>query len=319
MKIMCSLFIFLAAVQSYAQWSVDSLKSMLDGGWEWVRTSGGIAGEQYTPQSVHYSLTLVFSKSEPQHESDSIAYRVYRSDTLILSGTAAIKGRTVDMPSFGPNGRISASVEEVSDTLFLGSRMISDGFYSVFTRQKTPLKKLVRGIVSDSATGAPIGNVKVVLMNLMGEIDVKIDSTTTDAAGGYKIEFSGPVAGDLYVYTISEHYYFRSMSINQSGIRDTIIHDIKLKRIPTMVSAAPHSNALQNITVRAVESRLYLSGMKTRADVDLYALNGRLLLRTNVPAGASVITVPRRLAATGCYQVSITTDNHRVHCMVLPR
>ena len=86
-----------------------------------------------------------------------------------------------------------------------------------------------------------------------------------------------------------------------------------------MVSATPHSKALHGITVRTATSRLYLSGIKAEAIVDIYTLNGRLLFRTVVPAGASEVSMPERIAATGCYQVSIKADGHLMRGMEISR
>jgi hypothetical protein len=311
------LLILLTAIQTYAVSSIDTLKNKLDGRWEWVETSGGYAGEIYTPQSMHYSLTLVFSKNVLQQKSDSIGYQVYRSDTLILSGIAAIQGVTIKMQPFGPNDRIIPNIDKVSDTLLFGSSFISDGYSSIFVRPKTTLK-MVRGTISDSATGAPIGNVKVILALSRGEWpDSVLDSSITGTTGSYA--FSGLSGGDLRIYTISNHYYFQSMSIGPLGIGDTITKDIKLKRIPTMVSAPPHSKALQSIFVRTAKSRLYLSGIKAEAVVDIYNVNGRLLFETVVPAGASEVRMPQRIAAAGCYQASIKTNGLVIHSMILSR
>jgi hypothetical protein len=313
MRVAFSLLILLTAIQTYAVSSIDTLKAKLDGRWEWVVTSGGVAGEIYTPQSERYSLTLVFSKNVPQQKSDSIGYQVYRSDTLILSGIAAIQGRAIKMQAFGPNNRIIPNVDEVSDTLLFGSFAISDGFSSIFVRPKSSLK-MVRGTISDSATGAPIGNVKVILTQSRGEWpDLVLDSSITGTTGSYA--FSGLSGGELRIYTIANDYYFQSMSIGPIGVGDTITNDIKLKRIPTMVSAPPYSKAFQSITVRKAKSRLYLSGIKAEAIVDIYNVNGRLLFETVVPAGASEVSMPERIAATGCYQVSIRGSGHPIHGM----
>jgi 5-hydroxyisourate hydrolase-like protein (transthyretin family) len=316
MRAAFSLLILLTAIQTYSVSSADTLKAKIDGRWEWVKTSGGFSGEIYTPQSVHYSLTLVFSKNVPQQKSDSIRYQVYRSDTLILSGITSIT--LANMPAFGPNNRIIPDVSKVSDTLLFCNFGIEEGFSSIFVRPKTSLK-MVRGTISDSATGAPISNVKVVLMQMAGEIELMLDSSRTETDGGYSFSFLGQSGYGLYIYTISEHYYYQSKSIGSIGIDDTITDDIKLKRISTIVSAAPHFEALQNITVRTAKSRLYLSGIKAKAIVDIYNLNGRLLFRTVIPAGASEVGMPEWIAASGCYQVSIRGSGHLIRGMVISR
>ncbi len=317
MRVAFSLLILAAAIQTYAVLSIDTLKAKMNGTWEWVVTSGGYAGEAYTPQSEHYSLTLVFSKNVPQQKSDSIAYQAYRNDTLILSGFITLSSSAVQMQAFGPGNHIYGMVEKVSDTLVFGVG-ISDGYSSIFVRPKTSLK-MVRGTISDSATGAPISNVKVIISQIMGELSLLLDSSRTGTDGSYSYAFSGLSGGDLYIYTISDHYYYQSMSIGPIGIDDTITKDIKLKKIPTMVSAMPHSKALQHITVRTVKSRLYLSGIKAKAIVGIYNLNGRLLFKTVVPAGASEVRMPERIAAAGRYYVSIRANGRLIRGMALSR
>jgi hypothetical protein len=48
----------------------------LPGEWDWLISSGGIAGATYTPESVGYSEHIAFT-------SDSI-FRMYRNDSLIM-------------------------------------------------------------------------------------------------------------------------------------------------------------------------------------------------------------------------------------------
>jgi hypothetical protein len=132
-------FILWAAIQPYAD-SIDTLKAKLDGSWEWVETSGGFTGKTYTPQSEHYSLTLVLSKNVPQLESDSIGYQVFRNDSLILSGIAATT--LADMQAFGPGNLIRGREHLSSDTLLLDNGFIVDGYISVFVRSRTSVKSV---------------------------------------------------------------------------------------------------------------------------------------------------------------------------------
>jgi hypothetical protein len=74
MRIAFFLLILIAAIQIYADSSIDTLKAKLNGRWVWAWSSDG--WHSYTPESVYYSLTLVFLKNVPQQESDSIGYQV---------------------------------------------------------------------------------------------------------------------------------------------------------------------------------------------------------------------------------------------------
>jgi hypothetical protein len=176
---------------------------------------------------------------------------------------------------------------------------------------------MVRGTVTDSATGLPISNVKVIITQMQGEREEIADSSITGSTGSYSITFSNLSGTGFYIRTIATQHYFHSMSIGSIGINDTITRDIKLKRIPTMVSAASHPTASQSITFRTAGSRLYLSGIKIGAIVGIYNLNGRLLFKTVVPAGTSEVRMPEWIAATGCYQVSISANGCLIRGMVL--
>lgn len=54
----------------------DTNLSGLIGKWNWVSSTGGIAGITYTPKSIGYTKTIEFT-------GDSI-FRLYRNDTLIV-------------------------------------------------------------------------------------------------------------------------------------------------------------------------------------------------------------------------------------------
>ena len=177
---------------------------------------------------------------------------------------------------------------------------------------------MVRGTISDSATGAPIGNVKVIVAQLQGEREVIADSSITGSNGRYSITFSGLSGMGFSIRTIATEHYFQSSPIGAVGIDDTITKDITLKRIPTMVSAAPNHAASPRFTVRAAKS-LFLSGVPTGAVLDIYSLNGRRLFKTVVPAGASEVMIPERIAAAGCFQASIRANGRLVCCRVLSR
>jgi hypothetical protein len=177
---------------------------------------------------------------------------------------------------------------------------------------------MVRGTISDSATGAPISTIKVLLAQSRGEWpDSVLDSSMTGTTGSYA--FSGLSKGDFRIYTFANGYYFQSTSLSFVSIDDTITKNIKLKSIPTMVSGAPNIGGLYGITIRAVHSRLYVSGIKAGAVVCLYNLNGRRLFRTAMPAGASEVMIPERIAAAGCYQVSIRANGCLIRGMKISR
>ena len=138
MGVASCLFIVVAAMQTFAAMSIDTLKANLDGRWEWVQTYGGYAGDLFTPRSEGYSLALVFSKEEPQLKSDSIGYEVYRNDTLILSGYTTPMSSAVRIQPFGCH--IGGDLVYKNDTLLVEIASVSDGYSTIFIRPTTSLK-----------------------------------------------------------------------------------------------------------------------------------------------------------------------------------
>jgi hypothetical protein len=165
---------------------------------------------------------------------------------------------------------------------------------------------VVKGSISDSATGLPISNVKVILAQLQGEREQVIDTFITGITGSYSFAFSNPIGSGFYIRTIASQHYFQTTPIIRTiEIDDTITNDIKLRRIPTKVLENNCHKTSQNITIRTIKSRLYVSGIKTGAVVDIYNLNGHLLFRTALPPGVSEVRVPGGIATAGYYQVKI--------------
>jgi hypothetical protein len=162
MRVAFSLLILMAAVQTYAVSSIDTLKAKLDGRWEWVGVGDGWGVKIYTPQSVHYSLTLVFLKNVPQQKSDSIGYQVYRNDTLILSGIARIYEGRIYLPTFGPDTIIKPNKSDLllsDSTLTFCDMSKTDQPVSSFARPKTSLKRdqpLARAIAPSSPIDRPL-------------------------------------------------------------------------------------------------------------------------------------------------------------------
>ena len=138
LRVAFPLFILLSSFHAYSFVAVDTVKEKLDGRWEWIMTYGGYAGESYTPESEDYSLAVVFSINVSGPDGDSIGYRVYRNDSLILSGITTTT--LSSMPAFGPGNLIYGSLMKISDTLELGA-FILDGYSSYFIKTTTSMRK----------------------------------------------------------------------------------------------------------------------------------------------------------------------------------
>ena len=68
----------------------DENSNPLFGKWEWVTSSGGIAGQIITPGSVGYTVTLEYTANGQ--------YYYYKNDTLTISDIYTIKATTNNNP-----------------------------------------------------------------------------------------------------------------------------------------------------------------------------------------------------------------------------
>lgn len=159
---------------------------------------------------------------------------------------------------------------------------------------------MVRGTITDSITGVPVSNVKVVFYQVIGEIDRLLDSSVTGTDGRYA--FTGPAGAGglpvgtgsgLYVYTVHNEYYFHSSGVYLRDSVDTVAQDIRLRRVSTMAETAGYREMAEN---GAAGSPGVAAGMSRRTSIGMFDVKGRLLPgtmasreRTTASAGMVVV------------------------------
>ena len=100
------------------------------GKWNWIKSVGGITGGTFTPQTEHYTSSIVYA-------ADS-SYKVYLNDSLVTSSTFSLRKETlsgdhVDLLYYS-SIRPSQIVSRLdADTLIL-SDFAADGFVSTWNR-----------------------------------------------------------------------------------------------------------------------------------------------------------------------------------------
>ena len=108
----------------------------LVGTWDWVSTSGGIAGITYTPETEHYSSELLIGAE--------YTYTLYKADTLAFESTYVLPATT---PAGYPDdyhyihigdGEYFYAYYVKGDFLYIAD-VFPDGFATVYHRHGAPL------------------------------------------------------------------------------------------------------------------------------------------------------------------------------------
>lgn len=107
--------------------------SSILGSWEWLKSSGGIAGVVYTPETQGYSQLIEFNAND--------IYKLYRNGQLqneahytLLQDTSILSNTMVDMVQYEDGSRQSFSSSSNDDTLFLREDVF-DGFDHIYIRR----------------------------------------------------------------------------------------------------------------------------------------------------------------------------------------
>jgi 5-hydroxyisourate hydrolase-like protein (transthyretin family) len=172
---------------------------------------------------------------------------------------------------------------------------------------------MVRGTISDSATGAPIGNVKVVFYQVIGERSELLDSSVTGADGGYAFAGpaspAGPITGSgLYIYTINNEYYFHSTEVYLRNSIDTVTYDIRLRRISTGAEIFSRIKSRDKAIGIAGDRP---GGTSAHVVADLYFLNGCRLPGSFMPPLVSQ-SLPHRF--TGAAMMIVRRSGNSAEC-----
>lgn len=111
----------------------NGIKDSLIGEWEWIESSGGIAGELITKESEGYSSTIVF-------KDDSVSF--YRDNSLlgtssfsIEEGKSIYSSEAVNFINYESEKPDEVIIYHANDSLLIGDNNY-DGYTSLYTRKK---------------------------------------------------------------------------------------------------------------------------------------------------------------------------------------
>ena len=110
----------------------DIVKTELVGKWEWVSTTGGIAGIHQTPQTLGYTYTVVYTKDGKYEKYDQNNQLVLTYPFKIIKDVSIFDNKEHTMIQL--NNTMNYSFEIKKDSLFL-SQEVYDGFNEVFVRK----------------------------------------------------------------------------------------------------------------------------------------------------------------------------------------
>lgn len=113
--------------------SSNGIKDSLTGEWEWIESSGGIAGELITKDSEGYSSTIVF-------KDDSVSF--FRNSSLLGSTSFSIEeGRSiyssepVNFINYNSEKSDEVIIYLTEDSLLIGDNNY-DGYTSLYIRKE---------------------------------------------------------------------------------------------------------------------------------------------------------------------------------------
>ena len=110
----------------------NAIKNSLKGEWEWIESSGGIAGELITKESEGYSSTIVF-------KADSVSF--YRNNSLlgttlysIEEGVSIYSSEPVNFINYVSEKPGEVIIYLTKDSLLMGDNNY-DGYTSLYIRK----------------------------------------------------------------------------------------------------------------------------------------------------------------------------------------
>lgn len=101
--------------------------AQLIGTWQWLISSGGLPGHTITPEKAGYTETMVLAETD--------AYRLYRDDSLIMSGAYSYV-RDKGLLILRTHGRWEYHITLVGDTLRMRIINALDGYDHTYIRSK---------------------------------------------------------------------------------------------------------------------------------------------------------------------------------------
>ena len=244
------------------------------------------------------------------------AVAIERGTGTIMTGTTGTNGVASFKDISTGNYSISASVSGYSAASATAHVTGADDTATIYLVASTTPTKVLKGTVTDSANGAKLAKVCVVLT--IGTIKL-FDST--NAQGEYSItgistnRTSGTVEATLADYqskTIS------TVTLGQTNTADTATLNIVMeKTVVGIVSRAVINAAAGKQEIRALGAgKLQLHNFNDNGTAFLFDMHGRLVYKTNIASHATMIALPAIITG-GSYIVSITQKDAVYHQNVL--
>jgi len=129
-KVILKIFVFsmIFFLVSCSKESNENQNKTLIGKWTWIQSSGGIAGQIYTPQSTGEMITIEFC--------DDLTYRQYRNEILNIETKYELKNIEGynEMFIFYESKPASIITSLENDTLILTDYM-DDGYVNVYRKE----------------------------------------------------------------------------------------------------------------------------------------------------------------------------------------
>lgn len=126
------LLLFSFLMISFAGCQKENVNTGLVGKWEWVSTSGGIAGIHQTPQTLGYTYTIAFTKEGQYELYDKNNLLVSSSPYTIVNAVSIFDNKEHSM--IQSDNLMRSSFEIRKDSLFLSQEVV-DGFDQIFIRK----------------------------------------------------------------------------------------------------------------------------------------------------------------------------------------
>jgi hypothetical protein len=97
--------------------SVDSSAADLVGNWEWVKSSGGIAGIVQTPKTLGYTYSVTYTKDGRYLQYDKDGKLAYDESYVISQATSILDNKERNMVTLDASTMFSFEIR--NDSLFL--------------------------------------------------------------------------------------------------------------------------------------------------------------------------------------------------------
>jgi len=173
------------------------------------------------------------------------------------------------------------------------------------------------GIVTDQATAAAIVGAKVVLQQRIGTVWTTIDSAVTIAGGLYVID-SIQISGTYRLSVIMASYTTATQNLTVTTNGSTVTTNFALVKATGVVDRLSIA-ANRATSVSMTAGRLVVNNLNGPAEIRILSANGRVVFSSAISANTTSIALPKSIAASGVYLVSITQKSGVINKLVAAR